>query len=222
MQTATISGGKRRRHELSAFLDALAHEAPGLRIGGTRVRLLSLVAFSLCEAVALVRYRSVWREQPRAAIRRTVLLLPVYLLIVIAATVLVFTISPGWIADAQLSAAAAVVGVLVAGPGWVRVADARRAGMSMRALAPLDGRARIALGSFWAYPPGHGHGRRLMSAVLAVADARGVVVELRASCRQLVREVYRPDGFAPLPGQERAVMPRLRREPKTHTAQRRT
>jgi GNAT superfamily N-acetyltransferase len=133
----------------------------------------------------------------------------------------VFTISPGWAAVAELSIVVAVLGVLVVGPGWVRIVDARRAGMSMRALAPLDGRARIALGSFWAYPPGHGHGHRLMSAVLAVADAHGVVVELRASCRRLVREVYRPDGFAPLPGQGRAVMPKLRREPKASTAQRR-
>jgi hypothetical protein len=47
-----------------------------------------------------------------------------------------------------------------------------------------------------------------------------VVVELRASCWRLVREVYEPAGFAVLPGQERAVMPKLRREPKESTAQR--
>ncbi len=106
------------------------------------------------------------------------------------------------------------------GLGWVRVVDARRAGLSLRAVVPLDGRARIAAGSFWAYPPGRGRGRRLMGAMLSVADAHGVVVELRASCWRLVREVYEPAGFAVLPGQERAVMPKLRREPKESTAQR--
>lgn len=31
-------------------------------------------------------------------------------------------------------------------PGWVRVVDARRAGVSLRAIAPLNGRARVAAG----------------------------------------------------------------------------
>lgn len=221
MKTDKIRVGERKRHVLAAFLDELAEEVPGLRVGGTRVRLLSAVAFPLCEAVALTRYRSVWRHEPRSAIRRTLLLLPVVLLMLIAMTVLVFTISPGWGAAAELSIVVLVVVVAVVGPGWVRVADVRRAGLSMRMMAPLEGRARIALGSFWAYPPGQRHGRRLMGAVLAVADAHSVVVELRASCWQLVGEVYEPDGFAPLPGQGWAVMPKLRREPQATTAQRR-
>jgi GNAT superfamily N-acetyltransferase len=221
MQTETINGGGRRRQVLAAFLDELAHEAPGLRIGGTRVRLLSVAAFPVCETVALTRYRSVWREEPRAAMRRTVLLYPVVLLVLIAATVLAFALSSGWGTAAELSILVTVVLVLLVGPGWVSVADARRAGLSLRVLAPQDGRARISLGSFWAYPPGHGYGRRLMNAVLAVADAHGVVVELRASCWRLVREVYGPDGFEPQPGQGRAVSPRLRREPKANGARRR-
>jgi GNAT superfamily N-acetyltransferase len=220
MQTATISGSTRRRQVEAAFLDELAGEVPGLDIGGTRARLVSLVGFPLCEAIALARYRAVWREEPRAAIRRT-LLLPVMLLVLIVMTALVFAISPGWSAGAELSIVALVLGVLMVGPGRVRVADARRAGLSVRALAPLDGRARISVGFFSAYSPGKGHGRRLMNAVLKVADAHGVVLELRASCWRLVRELYRPDGFEPLPGLVRAVMPKLRREPKANSAQRR-
>jgi GNAT superfamily N-acetyltransferase len=220
MQTATINGSTDRRQAQAAFLDELADEVPGLRIGGTRTRLLSLVAFPLCETIALTRYRSVWREEPAAAVRRTLMLLPVVLVGMAALTVLTFVISPGWTVAAELSIPLMLLGVLVIGPGWVRIADERRAGMSLRALAPLDGRARIALGSFWAFPPGRGHGRRLMNAVLAVADAHGVVVELRASCWQLVREVYGVDGYEPLPDQGRAMMPKLRREPKANVAQR--
>lgn len=221
MQTATISGSTRRRQAQAAFLNELAGEVPGLRIGGTQARLLSLVAFPLCEAIALARYRSVWCEERAAAIRRTLVMLPVVLLVMVALTVLAFTLSSGWGAAAELSILVVLLGVLVVAPGWVRVADERRAGLSMRALAPLDGRARIAIGSFWAYPPGHGHGRRLMNAVLAVADTHAVVIELRASCWRLVREVYRPYGFEPLPSHGRAVMPKLRREPKANSAQRR-
>lgn len=221
MQTATISGTTRRRQAQAAFLDELADEVPGLRIGGTRARLLSLVAFPVCDAIALVRYRSVWREEPASAVRRVLVSLPVVLLVMGALTVLTFAISPGWGAAAELSILLVLLGVLVIAPGWVRVADARRAGMSLRSLAPLNDQPRIALGSFWAYPPGDGHGRHLMTAVLAVADRHGVVVELRASCWRLVREVYGPDGFEPLPGQGRAAMPKMRRAPKANIAQRR-
>lgn len=221
MHRAMFSGGRRRRRALAAFLDEVAHRVPGLRIGGTRVRLLSLAAFAWCEAVALVRYRQVWREEPRAAIRRTVLLLPVVLALLAAATALLFALGPLWAAVGELSLVVAVVGVLLTGPGWVRLIDARRAGLAMRVMTPLEGRTRIALGSFWAYPPGHGNGRRLMNAVLTVADARGVLVELDASCWRLVDAVYRRDGFEPLPGKRRAATRRLRREPMARTARHR-
>lgn len=221
MQSATFSGSTRRRQAQAAFLNALADEVPELRIGGVRARLLSLVAFPLCDAIALVRFRSVWREEPRAAVRRTLVSVPVVLLVIAGLTVLAFVLSPGWGAAAELSILVVLLGVLVIAPGWVRVADGSRAGMSVRALKPSDERSRVAVGSFWAYPPGNGHGRRLMHAVLAAADAHGVVLELRASCWRLVREVYAPDGFEPLPGQGRAVMPKLRREPKANIAQRR-
>ncbi|HEV2347023.1 MAG TPA: hypothetical protein VGS97_23175 [Actinocrinis sp.] len=209
MQTATTSNGAQKRQVLAS----LAAEVPGLRLGGARARLFSFAAWPLCEMIALVRYRSAWREEPRAAIRRTVLLLPV--------VVLVFSVSAG-LGAAELAIAALVIAVLLVGPGWVRVMDARRAGLSVRAMAPLEGRARIAAGFFWAYPPGRGQGRRLMGAVLSVADAHGVVIELRASCWRLVRQVYEPAWFMVLPGQERAVMPKLRRVSKANTAQRRT
>jgi GNAT superfamily N-acetyltransferase len=221
MQTATLSGSTRRRQAQSAFLSELVDEVPGLRIGGVRVRLLSLVAFPLCDAIALVRYRSVWREEPAAAVRRVLVLLPVVLLVMGGLTVLAFVLSPGWGAAAELSILLVLLGVLLLAPGWVRVADGSRAGMSVRARAPSDEQIRIAVGSFWDYPPGHGHGRRLMSAVLTVADAHGVALELRASCWRLVREVYGPDGFEPLPGQGRAAMPKLRRAPKANIVQRR-
>lgn len=217
MRTAVISGGRRRRRVLAVFLDQVARQAPGLRIGGIRVSLASVAAFAVCEGAALVRYRSVWREQPGTAIRRTVLLLPVFLSLVGAMAGLVYTLSPPW-GVAEISVVVPVVAWLLAAPGWVRLADARRAGLSLRALAPRGERARIAVGAFWAYPPGHGYGRRMMSAVLAVADSRGVVLELKASCRRLVREVYQPLGFEPLPGQEHKAMPKLRREPTAGTA----
>ena len=221
MQTAMRGGNARRRQVQVAFLAELAGEMPGLRAGGIRLRLLNLVAFPLCDAIALARYRSVWREEPRAAIRRTLISLPAVLLVMVAFTVLAFAISPGWGAGAELTLLLVLLGVLVIAPGWVRITDERRAGMSMRVQAGRGRGMRIALGSFWAYPPGHGHGRALMNAVLAVADAHGVTLELRASCWRLVREIYGPDGFEPLPGQERAVMPKLRRRPRSNTVQRR-
>lgn len=220
MRTATISGGGQKRRVLAPLAAELVAEVPGLRVGGAQARLLNFAGWQVCEMIALVRYRSVWREEPRAAIRRTVLLLPVALLVLAAATVLVFSVS-AQLGAAELALAALVIAVLPVGPGWVRVVDARRAGLSLRAMAPLDGRARIAAGSFWAYPPGRGHGRRLMSAMLSVADAHSVVIELQASCWRLVCEVYAPAGFAVLPGQERAVMPKLRRGPKANSTQRR-
>lgn len=146
MRQATINAGRHRRQVLAAFLDALARRSPGLRFGGTRVQLLSVAAFRACEAISLKRSRSVWREEPRAAIRRTMLLYPVVLTVLIAATVLAFEISPGWGAAVEVSILVAVVLLLLVGPGWVRVADAHRTGLSLRVLAPKDGRARIALG----------------------------------------------------------------------------
>lgn len=220
MHAATISGGGPKRRVLASLTAELVAEVPGLRVGGARAGLVSVAGWQWCEMIALVRYRSVWAEEPRAALRRTVVLLPVVLLVLAVTTVLVFSVS-AMLGAAELALAALVIAVLLVGPGWVRVVDARRAGLSLRAMAPLDGRARIAAGSFWAYPPGRGHGRRLMSAMLSVADAHGVVIELQASCWRLVREVYAPAGFAVLPGQERAVMPKLRREPKANSAQRR-
>lgn len=169
MRAVTISSGGPKRQVLVSLAAELVAEVPGLRVGGARAGLLSVARWQWCEMIALVRYRSVWAEEPRAAMRRTVVLLPVVLSVLGLATVLLFSVSAR-LGVAELALATLVIAVLLVGPGWVRVVDARRAGLSLRAMAPLDGRARVAAGSFWAYPPGRGHGRRLMSAMLSVAE----------------------------------------------------
>jgi GNAT superfamily N-acetyltransferase len=66
---------------------------------------------------------------------------------------------------------------------------------------------------FWAYPMGHGRGRRLMRAAVDAADQSGAVLTLKAANREIAEKIYRPYGFDYERGQHVARRPRMLRLP---------